>query len=164
MAKVTGIGAEVGRKRRVADVLGLVLVVLLLPLLVLIGLTYLTLATTLYLAVWSTWLPRGRRVILVYSNSPAWQTYIETNIIPRLPANTVILNWSERSQWRSLALPVLVWRFFAGRRDFNPVAIVFRYFRFAKVIRFYRAFRDSMHGRPSALAAAESELFRALGG
>jgi hypothetical protein len=63
-----------------------------------------------------------------------------------------------------LALPVLVWRFFAGRRDFNPVAIVFRYFRLAQVIRFYRAFRDSMHGRPNALAAAESELFRAIGG
>ena len=103
-------------------------------------------------------------MIFVYSNSPVWQTYVETNIIPRLPANTVILNWSERSQWRSLALPVLVWRFFAGRRDFNPVAIVFRYFRLARVIRFYRAFRDSMHGRPHALAAAESELFRAIGG
>ena len=45
--------------------------------------------------VWIRWSLTGTRVLFVYSNSPVWQSYIENNIVPRLPPKSVVLNWSE---------------------------------------------------------------------
>jgi hypothetical protein len=54
------------------------------------------------------------QVLFVYSNSPNWQEYIEQQILPRLPANTAIMNWSERKKWSRLSLPVLAVHYFCG--------------------------------------------------
>ena len=39
-----------------------------------------------------TWLSRGRRILLVYSRSPVWQPYIESNWLPRLNEQAIVLN------------------------------------------------------------------------
>ena len=45
------------------------------------------------------WGAHGKRLLLVYSNSPNWQAYVEENWLPQLESIAVVLNWSERSTW-----------------------------------------------------------------
>jgi hypothetical protein len=53
----------------------------------------------LYLIVWFWWIGHDRRrTIFVYSDSPNWKEYIDRVILPRLPENSVVLNWSYRGQ------------------------------------------------------------------
>jgi len=83
----------------------------------------------LYTLVWAWWIsPAPRRVLFVYSDSPNWKEYIEGNILPKLPANTVVLNWSDRLSWRTFNLSVMLFRCFAGGREFNPIGLVFERF------------------------------------
>src|SRR5262245_41226428 len=107
----------------------------------------------------SRWAPLGKDVLLVYSNSPHWQHYVERHWLPQLAARAVVLNWSERATWRERhPLEAAVFWRWAGVREFNPIAIVLPVRGPVKVIRFWRAFRDFKHGRPEALRAAEREL------
>jgi hypothetical protein len=132
---------------------------LLIPLIIVALLVSAFKATLLYALVWAAWCPRGRNVLLVYSNSPIWHDYIVANIVPRLPRSTAMLNWSERRDWRAYRLPVMLVRFFGGSREFNPMIVVFLPFRHARVFRFWKAFQDRKHGNHQSLAAVERELF-----
>lgn len=110
------------------------------------------------------WGASGKRVILVYSNSPHWQAYIEEHWLSRVARVAVVLNWSERSRWpEQHPFEAEVFRMWAGDREFNPVAIVIPQRGPVRVIRFWRAFRDYKHGRDRALRAAEAELAAAAG-
>jgi hypothetical protein len=112
----------------------------------------------------STWRIHGKDLLLVYSNSPHWQRYVEENWLPKWGHRAVILNWSERSTWgRSAPAEVALFRAFAGSREFNPLAIVIPPVgRDPHVVRFWRAFRDRKHGKDGLLQAAEAELDRHL--
>jgi hypothetical protein len=138
------------------------LALLLLPLIPLLLATYLLYAIVLQLVIWLCWCTRGINVLLVYSNSPHWQEYIEAHIMPKLPASTVVLNWSERRRWRWFSLSVMAFRLFGGSREFNPLVVVFRPFRWAKTFRFWRPFREHKHGKITALELLEEELFQTL--
>jgi hypothetical protein len=135
-----------------------VCVPLLLPLLLAYGLY----ALLLHVLLWTTWSPAGKRVLFVYSNSPLWQSYVEGNILPRLPQGSVVLNWSERRRWRAWSLSAAVFHFFGGSREFNPLAIVVRPLRGVRVFRFWRAFRDAKHGDRNALHLLETRFFSEL--
>jgi hypothetical protein len=110
------------------------------------------------------WGPSGKDVLLVYSDSPHWQRYVEANWLPQIAARAVVLNWSERARWRDChPLEAAIFRRWAGDREFNPLAIVLPARGPVKVVRFWRAFRDFKHGKPDALRAAERELAELLG-
>lgn len=110
------------------------------------------------------WGTVGKRVLLVYSNSPHWQSYIEERWLPRLAPVAVVLNWSDRGRWpESHPLEAEIFRRWAGEREFNPVAIVIPPSGPVRTIRFWRAFRDYKHGKDRALKVAERELEAALG-
>ena len=110
------------------------------------------------------WGKRGKRLLLVYSNSPNWQAYVEKNWLPRLEAVAVVLNWSERNTWAERhPLEGHIFRAWAGEQEFNPIAIVIPVDGPVRVIRFWRAFRDYKHGKDRTLRAAEGELEAALG-
>ena len=112
----------------------------------------------------SDWGTQGKDVLLVYSNSPHWQRYIEERWLPRWGSRAVVLNWSERTTWeRSHRPEAALFRAFAGQRDFNPLVIVVpARGRRAHVIRFWRAFRDSKHGKDQRLRDAEADVDRYL--
>ena len=120
-------------------------------------------ALLLHVLLWMFWSPVGKRVLFVYSNSPVWQSYIEDNILPRLPHGSVVLNWSERRRWRRWSLSAAVFHFFGGSREFNPLAVVVRPLRWVRVFRFWRAFRDAKHGNRNALHLLETRFFSYLG-
>lgn len=112
-------------------------------------------------AVWGV---QGKDLLLVYSDSPHWQRYVEETWLPRWGHRAVLLNWSERSKWKgSTRAEVALFRAFAGEREFNPLGIaVPRQGRHAQVVRFWRAFRDHKHGKGQLLAETEAELERCL--
>ena len=87
-----------------------------LPLFLIYGIARSVVRFALLVVVWTTWLPRGTRALVVYSNSPVWQSYFEAEVIPPLADRTVMLNWSERKQWKR-TLPVMLFRSFSGGRD-----------------------------------------------
>ena len=118
------------------------------------------------IALWSFRLRHartGRDLLIVYSESPHWQTYVEREWLPRLGGRAVVLNWSKRSQWSRWTPEVMLFRAFTGLREFNPVAIVVpRRWGGPTVIRFWRAFRDFKHGKAQTLRQGERELDVAL--
>lgn len=139
--------------------LALAVAVLLLAVAVPALILYLLWGLALHLAVWLCWLPRGKNVLLVYSQSPLWQDYLEQRVLPHLAGQAVVLNWSERKKWeRAFSLPVLVFYYFGGRREFNPLAVVFRPCRWAKTFRFWHPFQELKHGKSEALEKMTAAL------
>src|SRR5262245_36046537 len=100
------------------------LLAVLLPVIAVGVVLWLTAAIVLQLIVWTTWCPRGRYALVVYSNSPIWKDYFEQRLLPAIGNRAVVLNWSERRQW-SYALPAALFTCFGGRREFNPLAVAF---------------------------------------
>ena len=137
------------------------LLIVLLPLVVIAVLLWLISASLLLLVVWLTWCPRRRYALVVYSSSPIWQEYFETQVISRLGERAVVLNWSERKRW-TLSLSAILFRVFAGTRDFNPIAIVFQPLLWPRRFRFFQAFRSFKHGRPEDVERLRLEFFRLL--
>jgi hypothetical protein len=124
---------------------------------------YLLWGLVLHLAVWLRWCPRGKNVLFVYSDSPLWHDYLARRILPRLAAQAVVLNWSARKEWeRRFSLSALAFSYFGGRREFNPLAVVFRPWCRAKTFRFWQPFQDLKHGQSDALEKMEKELFREI--
>lgn len=141
------------------------MVILLLPLLLLAGICLILYGLALHLAIWLWWCTRGKYVLLVYSNSPVWQNYFETQIVPRLGPRAVVLNWSERKKWpRFGSLAVMAFRCFGGGREFNPLAVVFRPFRLRRTFRFWSPFKEFQHGKPEAVETMTTNLFTFLDG
>ncbi|HSL43838.1 MAG TPA: hypothetical protein VK897_10425 [Anaerolineales bacterium] len=108
------------------------------PILILPVLLYFLWGAILYIAIWLT--QRKPFVIFVYSDSPTWKEYIEKEIVPHIQNRAVILNWSERRHWKD-SLAVLAFHYFGGYRNFNPIGMVFRPFRFVKTYRLFEAFK-----------------------
>ena len=151
-------GREVGLTLPMA-ILGLLLA----PVLALYLVVYGTLSTgwgaLLRLWFWHAHRRQGRHLLFVYSDSPNWQAYIEGNILPRLRGRALVLNWSERKQWRRKNWwAERVFERWAGTKDFNPIAIVFVGSLEVVCVRFFRSFQDFKHDRPETLQAAEAEL------
>lgn len=122
---------------------------------------YLLWGLALHLVVWLSWLPRGKNVLLVYSNSPLWRDYLESRVLPHLVGQAVILNRSERKKWgRRFSLPVLIFYYFGGRREFNPLAVLFHPWRWGKTCRFFQPFQELKHGKPEALEKMTAELLQ----
>jgi hypothetical protein len=135
--------------------------VLLSPVLFLWAILYLLWGAILYIAVWISWCARGRDVLFVFSNSPIWHDYIQQEILSYLGKRAIVLNWSERKQWNP-SLAILVFRYFSNHRDFNPLALVFRPFRFVKTFRFYKPFKDNKRGDLASVEKIKNELFESL--
>jgi len=140
----------------------ILLFIFLSPLLLCIGVAYLASTILIYLAVWLVWNTRGIHLVYVYSNSPHWQEYIEKEILPKLPDGQIVLNWSERKRWKYMSLASVVFHHFGGYREFNPMAVILRPLRRAKVFRFYEPFKDFKHGKSDTLLKMEAEFFQAL--
>src|SRR5688572_15521849 len=139
----------------------IVFISILIPYLLIVGIVYFSWGLILTIAIWINWGLQGRYILFVYSNSPIWSTYIEEEIIPHIQGEAMILNWSERKTWK-VSLAVLAFNHFGGRRNFNPLAIVFKPFRFNKEFRFYEAFKEYKHGKTEKLEKIKREFFELI--
>jgi len=106
--------------------------------------------------------PKERQAVLVYSDSPHWREYIETEWLPRIGQRVVILNWSHRKTWSS-SLEVRLFRWFVGTsQNYNPSVLVLRGMKSPLVFMFFFAFRDRKHGNSNALNRLERKLIDEL--
>ena len=133
-----------------------------LPLLVVAILLFALHRLVLYLLVWMLWLPNGKDTLLVYSDSPIWHDYMTEQVLPFVKDRAIILNWSERSTWRRWRLTQQVFYSFGGRREFNPMVIIFRPIRRAEVFRFWSAFKDWKDGHAGHVEELTNRLRAAL--
>jgi len=170
-------------KERLKEAFWVTLFIILLPVIIvyllLWGIWHSLCGLWLRFAVRIKWLPEGKNMLFVYSDSPNWKEYIESNILPRISDKAVVANWSERSKWdwtnKPLELRIFrhwtgVYRYIHGRgkkekwygRDFNPVAITFAPWWRVRVFRFWKAFKDHKHGKDKKLRELEHQLYRTL--
>jgi hypothetical protein len=131
------------------------LLIILSPILIISVLLYFLWGAILYLTIWLT--SKRQFVVFVYSDSPTWKDCIEREILPYLQNRAVILNWSERRNWKN-SLTVLAFRYFGGHRNFNPMGMVFRPFRFVRTYRFFEAFKEFKHGDTRNVEKLKKEL------
>jgi hypothetical protein len=134
----------------------------LVPLIVLALVAHFLNLAALYLLVWFCWLPKGKDILYVSSDSPVWRGYMQNEILPLVAGRAIVLNWSERHSWSRLSLHARVFRAFGGWRNYNPMVVLFRPLRRAKVFRFRLAFKDWKHGHPEDLERLRRDLTRAL--
>ena len=149
-------------RQRSSDIVGALLAIVFLPLLLVLGIFYLTYSILLNITIWMFYCSRGTNVLFIYSNSPIWKDYVEANILPKLPTSTITLNWSERSQWKSCSLSTIVFRHFGGDTEYNPMGIVFRPWRRAKVFKFWKPFKDFKHGNTDSLNKLQSDFLNLI--
>ena len=141
----------------VAPWIALPIFLLLLPLLLLRGLIHIAVSVVLHILVWSrhrTW------VVLVYSDSPKWKDHIESQIIPTLPAGSVVLNRSV--SWSKNSLAGRVYRHFGGHHEFCPIGIVFYRWQWVQRFRFFRPFQDAKHGNLTPLNSVQAAFAAAV--
>jgi hypothetical protein len=143
-----------------------ILIVLLLPLVLPLALfavaNHLVYRALLYLLVWALWLPKGKDILFVYSDSPIWREYMATQVLPLVQERSVVLNWSERKKWSRWSLGVAVFHHFGGAGDFNPLVILFQPLRVARVFRFWSAFKDWKRGYKEPVERLQQELSASL--
>ena len=147
-------------------VLSFSLIVLLLPIILPLAILALVLhvlnKAVVYLLVWVCWLPRGKDVLYVSSDSPIWKEYMEVEIFPLVAERAVVLSWSARSKWPKWSFAVRVFRTFGRGRDFNPMVVLFRPFRRARIFRFLPAFQERKHGNNASVERLRNDLMQAL--
>jgi hypothetical protein len=139
-----------------------VLIILILPIALPLALVafalHFLLRAVLYLLVWLLWIPKGKDVLFVYSDSPIWREYMTSHVLPLVRERAVVLNWSERSKWSSWSLKVSVFRAFGGGREFNPMVVKFQLFRKAKILRYWSAFQDWKRGYTEPVESLNKQL------
>jgi hypothetical protein len=149
-------------KNKWESITGILLAIILLPFLLLIF-TYHTLSKIiLTFLAWIVWCSRGKFVLFVWSDSPIWKEYIQREILPKIESRAVILNWSQRNRWNRWSLAVNAFHFFGGKREFNPIAIVFRPLRQTQIFRFWKPFNDFKRGDETALKDISKSLLESL--
>ncbi len=116
----------------------------------------------LYLLVWALWLPKGKDILFVYSDSPIWHEYMATQVLPLVRDRCVVLNWSERKKWSRWSLGVAVFHHFGGAGDFNPFVVLFQPLRAARISRFWSAFKDWKRGYKEPVDRLRQELTASL--
>jgi hypothetical protein len=117
---------------------------------------------SVWLLIQLWWLPRGKDVLVIYSDSPIWRDYMKQEIMPLVSNRSLVLNWSERRRWHLWFLSVHAFRSYGHSREFNPMVLLFRPAGRTKVFGFWQAFQDQKHGYPEPLIRLRQELSAAL--
>jgi len=107
--------------------------------------------------VWAFWLPRGKDILFVYSDSPIWREYMTEQLLPLCKERAIVLNWSERRQWSRWSFKVHVFKSLSGDREFCPLIILFRPF-LTEYFRFWQPFKDWKRGDHASLDALVTAL------
>ena len=112
------------------------------------------------------WLRHGRKgkmILFVYSDSSNWKDYIETNILPRIEAHSIILNWSKRREWGSqMQLETKLFNQWAGAGEFVPVAVLLSLTGKIRTFRLWQPSENPKHGKGRVSREAEQALFEAV--
>jgi hypothetical protein len=106
---------------------------------------------------------KGKIIMFVYSDSSNWKDYIEANILPRIEAHSIILNWSKRREWGSqMQLETKLFNQWAGAGGFVPVAFLFSVTGKIRTFRLWQPSENVKHGKGRVSREAEQALFETV--
>lgn len=106
---------------------------------------------------------RGKKILFVYSDSSNWKDCIETNILPRIEAHSIVLNWSRRREWGSrMQLETTLFSQWAGPGKFVPVAIVFSPMGKTRTFRLWQLSGNSRHAKVKASRETQRAFFETV--
>jgi hypothetical protein len=112
------------------------------------------------------WLRHGRKgkmILFVYSDSSNWKNYIETNILPRIEAHSIVLNLSKRREWGSrMQLETKLFNQWGKPGEFVPVAILLSPTRKVKTFRLWQPSENPKHGKEKVSKEAEQALLETV--
>jgi hypothetical protein len=109
---------------------------------------------------WRVWAMHRAWVVWVYLDSPKWKDYVESEILPALPAGSAVINRS--APWQPDSLAGRVYRHFGGEYEFCPIGIVFRRGEWVTCFRFFQPFQKAKRGDRSSLDAMRADFVAAL--
>ncbi len=95
------------------------------------------------------WLPKGKNLLILTSESPIWSGYFQHNVIEKYEDKAHILNWSERKAWKKFSILVWLFNSFLGTQEHTPSVILFSPWYQPKIFRFWRPFKEFKHGKPN---------------
>jgi hypothetical protein len=113
----------------------------------------------LILAVSLFWIPRGKRFLIVYSESEQWRDYFEKRVVPAFGGAAQVINLSReggRRKWWHLGWALHV--HCGGYRNRFPAVHRFGFFAPWKSLRFYDAYMQAKKGKTAALNKAQADL------
>ena len=137
--------------------IGILIVLIAAPFLLVYWMARLVRGHWLQARVKQTW-PKGKFVLLAYTNNRKWVPYIEEQLLPRIGDVCVIVDRSD-AQWKErFPLEANVISHWGGFREHNPLAVIFPAGERPRVIRFYKAFQDVQRGKRERLEHASQQL------
>ena len=98
--------------------------------------------------------------LLVYTESPHWQPYIEQHWLPKWGARMVLFNRSR--PWSKDQVEARLWQSVRWDREHTPLAIIVPRRGLPQSVELYSAFREFKHGKPERLRRAEARIQQAL--
>lgn len=104
-----------------------------------------------------TW-PKGKFVLLAYTNNRKWVPYIEAHLLPNIGDACVVVDRSD-AQWKErFPLEASVISHWGGYREHNPLAVVFPTIGRPRVFRVYKAFQELQRGKDQRLENVSKQL------
>lgn len=132
------------------------------PIVIIFVVVHFVFGCLIYFAIWTTWFPRGKDTLFVYSNSPVWESYMLEHVLPPIKDRAIVINWSDRKQWKNWSLAIRAFHYFGSQRAFNPLVVILRPFRPARKFRFWPAFKEWKHGNQEPVEELRKEIFHTL--
>jgi hypothetical protein len=148
--------------RLLGIILGVILLPLLLPVVLLVLCLILLFRLAVHLLICLVWIPRGKDVLFVYSDSPIWQEYMLNEVLPLVAGRAVVLNLSHRRSWSRWSLATWAFGTISGDKNYNPLVVRFRPLRRSLRFPFWTAFQEKKHGSATSLEHLTSDLRAAL--
>jgi hypothetical protein len=112
---------------------------------------------------WARYGRKGKTILFVYSDSSNWKDYIETNILPRIEAHSIVLNWSKRREWGSrMQFETKLFNQWDGQGEFVPVAILILPMGKVRIFRLWQLSENSKHGKAKVSKEAEQALLETV--
>jgi hypothetical protein len=109
----------------------------------------------------SSW-PREKVALIAYTKNRKWSPHIDERILPEVEKCAVVIDRSD-AQWKErYPLEERAIRYWAGRREYNPVVIAFLPNVKPRVFRFYEAFQDARRGHHESLERQTASLLALL--
>lgn len=115
-----------------------------------------------YLLVRINWIPKGKYIFIVTSESPAWKEFMQTRVIDVYGENAVVINWSERKRWRGRSIESQVFHTILGYQEHTPSVVVFSPWYWPKVFRFFVPFKSYKRGKVEEVEALMVEMEKAI--
>ncbi len=116
-------------------------------------------ALLIVIAISFSWIPKGKRFLIIFSESELWSSYFQDEVLPQFGDTAQVINLSrdggKKKPWH---LAWVIHKQFTGYRNRFPIVLRFTPFFPWESVRFYNAFKEAKKGKTKDLEHAKSKL------